>query len=584
MSEAQAYVGIDVSKAELEVAVGEEGWTVSNDESGIETLLEQLRERPIELVVLEATGGHETPAAAVLAEAGLPVVVANPRQVRDFARAMGQLAKTDRIDARVLALFAERVRPEVRALPDEDTQELKALLARRRQLLEMMVAEKNRLKMASTAVEKDIREHIEWLKRKLKSVDSDLERRIKASPVWRAKEDLLRSVPGIGPVVSRTLIGEFPELGKLNRQQIAALAGVAPLNRDSGTLRGKRMVWGGRRSVRVALYMAALTASQRNPAIRVFYQRLRARGKPPKVALTACMRQLLVIVNAMVRDGVSWSPTPSLELELAHSCYQEAGCTFPIIPVGIVPARKERFRSEMQVVLGEPVSWDDLAAKGRKDRDAVRELTARIDQALRGVTLNLEEWEDRPLVETAEAIWSLQVAEAEGAARQLRRFEVIARILGTVRQGSDQRWRAVQRDLLRHYRRLALFRFRPADLLADVGLPSSVRWSARRLYLVGIPFVVLALAGHVTFWVPFRLTRLLTDKARPALDRVSTYKLLYGILTYSAWVFALAVIGVWAWGWGVGIPLLLLLPPPWESRAYGSESAGAGASTTFAAS
>ena len=320
MSEAQAYVGIDVSKAELEVAVGEEGWTVSNDESGIETLLEQLRERPIGLVVLEATGGHETLAAAVLAEAGLPVVVANPRQVRDFARAMGQLAKTDRIDARVLALFAERVRPEVRALPDEDTQELKALLARRRQLLEMMVAEKNRLKMASTAVEKDIREHIEWLKRKLKSVDSDLERRIKASPVWSTKEDLLRSVPGIGPVVSRTLIGELPELGKLNRQQIAALAGVAPLNRDSGTLRGKRMVWGGRRSVRVALYMAALTASQRNPAIRVFYQRLRARGKPPKVALTACMRKLLVIVNAMVRDGVSWSPTPSLELELAHSC------------------------------------------------------------------------------------------------------------------------------------------------------------------------------------------------------------------------------------------------------------------------
>ena len=195
MSEAQAYVGIDVSKAELEVAVGEEGWTVSNDESGIETLLEQLRERPIELVVLEATGGHETPAAAVLAEAGLPVVVANPRQVRDFARAMGQLAKTDRIDARVLALFAERVRPEVRALPDEDTQELKALLARRRQLLEMMVAEKNRLKMASTAVEKDIREHIEWLKRKLKSVDSDLERRIKASPVWSTKE---------GPAAERT--------------------------------------------------------------------------------------------------------------------------------------------------------------------------------------------------------------------------------------------------------------------------------------------------------------------------------------------------------------------------------------------
>ena len=320
MSEAEAYVGIDVSKAELEVAVEDEGWTVSNDESGIEVLVEQLCDRPVELVVLEATGGYEMPAAAALAEAGIPVVVANPRQVRDFARAMGQLAKTDRIDARVLALFGERVRPEVRVLPDEDTQQLTALLARRRQLLEMMVAEKNRLKMASTTVAKDIGEHIEWLKRKLKSVDSELERRIKASPVWRAKEDLLRSVPGIGPVVSRTLIGELPELGQLNRQQIAALAGVAPLNRDSGTLRGKRMVWGGRRSVRVALYMAALTASQRNPAIRVFYQRLTERGKPPKVALTACMRKLLVIVNAMVRDGVSWDPTHASELEFAHSC------------------------------------------------------------------------------------------------------------------------------------------------------------------------------------------------------------------------------------------------------------------------
>ena len=263
----------------------------------------------------------------------------------------------------------------------------------------------------------------------------------------------------------------------------------------------------------------------------------------------------------MFPEGISHSE-PSLAVlrtgtaRMALGAYQEAGCTFPIIPVGIVPARKESFRSEMRVVLGEPISWDDLAAKGRKDRDAVRELTARIDQALRGVTLNLEEWEDRPLVETAEAIWSLQVSDAEGAVRQLRRFEVIARILGTVRQGSDQRWSAVQRDLLIHYRRLALFGFRPADLLAEVSLPSSVRWSARRLYLVGIPFVVLALAGHVTFWVPFRLTRLLTDRARPALDRVSTYKLLYGILTYSAWVFALALIGVWAWGWGLGDPFV----------------------------
>ena len=274
-----------------------------------------------ELVVLEATGGYETAAVAALAEAGLPVVVANPRQVRDFARSTGKLTKTDRIDAELLALFAERVRPEVRPLPDAEAQEFTALLARRRQLLEMMVAEKNRLKVAPKPVAKDIRAHIEWLERRLKSVDSDLERRIKASPVWRAKEDLLRSVPGVGPVVSRTLIGELPELGQLNRQQIAALAGVAPLNRDSGTQRGKRMVWGGRRAVRVALYMAALTASQRNPTIRAFYQQLRDRGKPSKVALTACMRKLLVILNAMVRDGVQWDPAiHPPEAPLAHCC------------------------------------------------------------------------------------------------------------------------------------------------------------------------------------------------------------------------------------------------------------------------
>jgi len=321
MSASSLYVGIDVSKAELEVAVGREAWTVANDEAGIATLLERLGERALELVVLEATGGRETAAVAVLAGAGLPVVVANPRQVRDFARSMGKLAKTDRIDAQVLALFAERVRPDVRPLPDEDAQEFTALLARRRQLIEMTVAEKNRLKMAPKAVAKDIRAHIVWLNRRLKSVDSDLERRIKASPVWRAKEDLLRTVPGIGPVVSRTLIGELPELGQLNRKQIAALAGVAPMNRDSGTWRGKRMVWGGRRSVRVALYMAALTASRRNPTIRVFYQRLRERGKPPKVALTACMRKLLVILNAMVRDGSVWDPsTHTPEAQLAHSC------------------------------------------------------------------------------------------------------------------------------------------------------------------------------------------------------------------------------------------------------------------------
>ncbi len=265
-------------------------------------------------------------------------------------------------------------------------------------------------------------------------------------------------------------------------------------------------------------------------------------------------------------EGISHSQPSLAELRtgtarMALGTYEKTTRTFPIIPVGIVPARKERFRSEMRVVLGEPVSWDDLAERGRKDRDAVRELTARIDQALRGVTLNLERWEDRPLVETAEAIWSLEMAEAEGHAQQLRRYEITARILATVRQGSDERWKAVQQDLSRHYRRLALFGFGPGDLRADVGLPSSVRWSARRLYLGGIPIVAIALLGHVAFWVPFWLTRRLTAKARPELDQVSTYKLLFGILTYSAWVVTAALAAVWVWDLGVGVALLVLLPP-----------------------
>ncbi len=265
-------------------------------------------------------------------------------------------------------------------------------------------------------------------------------------------------------------------------------------------------------------------------------------------------------------EGVSHSEPSLAELRtgtarMALGAYEQTARTFPIVPVGIVPARKERFRSEMRVVLGEPVQWDDLAERGRKDRDAVRELTARIDQGLRGVTLNLEKWEDRPLVETAEAIWSLEVEEAEGPAHQLRRYEITARILSAVRQGSDDRWKALQRDLSNHYRRLALFGFGPGDLHADVGIPSSVRWSARRLYLVGIPVIALALVGHITFWAPFWLTRFLTARARPALDRISTYKLLFGLLNYSAWVALVAAAGLWVWGWGVGLALLLLMPP-----------------------
>lgn len=321
MSEAAVFAGIDVSKSELEVAVGEEGWSVSNDAAGIADLVRRLGNREPALVVLEATGGHETAVVAELISASVPVVVANPRQVRDFGRSTGQLAKTDRIDARVLALFAERVRPEPRPVPDEAAREFTALLARRRQLIEMLTAEKNRLHTAPEAVRKGIQQHIRWLKRQLGGVDADLDGRIKESPVWRAREDLLRSVPGVGPVLSRTLIGELPELGRLNRREIAALVGVAPLNRDSGTLRGKRMVWGGRSSVRAALYMATLTSTRWNPVIAEFYDRLRERGKPPKVALTACMRKLLTILNAMARDGALWDPTIGLrEAEFAHSC------------------------------------------------------------------------------------------------------------------------------------------------------------------------------------------------------------------------------------------------------------------------
>jgi len=310
MSAPACFVGIDVAKATLDIAVrpGGERWSVSNDEAGIGAVVARLQPLAPALIVLEATGGFETATVAAVAAAGLAVVVANPRQVRDFARATGQLAKTDILDAQVLALFAERVRPEVRPLPDGAVQMLDALLTRRRQLLEMLVAEQNRLDFAAAAVRRDITQHIHWLQRRLRDVDGDLEQAIHASPLWRAKEDLLRSVPGVGPVVSRTLLGELPELGTLTHKQIAALVGVAPRACDSGTLRGKRMVWGGRAPVRAALYMAALVAARRNPVIRAFYERLRAAGKPAKVALVACMRKLLTILNAILRTGIPWRP------------------------------------------------------------------------------------------------------------------------------------------------------------------------------------------------------------------------------------------------------------------------------------
>ncbi len=303
------FIGIDVAKATLEVAVRPEGdgWSTSNDDAGITALVARVQPWGPALIVLEATGGFETAVAAALAAAGLRVVVANPRQLRDFAKATGQLAKTDVLDAQILALFAERVQPEPRPLPDEAARGLDALLTRRRQLLEMRTAEQNRLGFTSApAIRREITQHIRWLERRLRDVDGELDRAIRTSPLWRAKEDLLRSVPGIGPVVSRTLLGELPELGALTRQQIAALVGVAPRACDSGTLRGRRIVWGGRAPVRAALYMAALVAARRNPVLRAFYGRLRAAGKAPKVALVACMRKLLTILNAMLRDGTRW--------------------------------------------------------------------------------------------------------------------------------------------------------------------------------------------------------------------------------------------------------------------------------------
>jgi transposase len=309
------FIGIDVSKARLDVAIGPSGEreSVANDESGITSLVKRLVSLNPALIVLEATGGIERSVTRALASAELAVVVVNPRQVRDFAKATGQLAKTDSIDALVLARFAEAVRPAIRPLPDALTLELRALIARRRQITEMIVAERNRLSGASKAVRKRIEAHLRWLQAELKRADNDLDKSIRQSPLWQENQDLLKSVPGIGPVISRTLLAELPELGQLNRKQIAALVGIAPLNRDSGTLKGRRTIWGGRATVRAVLYMAALVASRRNAVIRAFYKRLRIAGKAPKVALVACMRKLLMILNSMIKHKTRWSENFSVQ-------------------------------------------------------------------------------------------------------------------------------------------------------------------------------------------------------------------------------------------------------------------------------
>ncbi|HEX9030006.1 MAG TPA: IS110 family transposase [Anaerolineales bacterium] len=313
------YLGIDVSKARLDVAArpGGEPWSLSHDLDSIDHLVAQLLPQPPRLIIVEATGGLETDLVAALGAAQLPVVVVNPRQVRDFAKSLGRLAKTDRIDAQVLAHFGEAVRPEPRPLPDAPARELQAHLVRRRQLIEMLVAEKNRLHTTHPRLQERLSEHIAWLEAELAELDGQLRDQLQASPLWREQEDLLRSVPGVGSVTAITLLAELPELGQLNRKQIAALVGVAPFNCDSGTQRGKRIIWGGRAAVRSALYMATLSASRYNPVIRDHYQHLLRVGKEKKVALVACMRKLLTILNAMLQTHTAWQPQRACPKTLA---------------------------------------------------------------------------------------------------------------------------------------------------------------------------------------------------------------------------------------------------------------------------
>lgn len=307
-----SYIGIDIAQTELVVArEGVAGSKVyPNTERGCRELVKDLKDA--QLIVLEATGGYERGVVASLGGASLPVVVVNPRQVRDFARATGQLAKTDQLDAHVLAAFGATVKPELRALPSEDEEELRDFLTRQQQLIQMLVAEKSRLLQAQgkgrQALRRQIKKHISYLERELKELDADLDQVIKGSPLWREQDDLLQSVPGIGKQTSRILLGTLPELGTATAAEIARLAGLAPMNRDSGKWRGKRWIGGGRPRARAALYMATLSATRFNPVVRAWYKRLLTAGKPKKVALVACMRKLLVVINAMLRNRERWQP------------------------------------------------------------------------------------------------------------------------------------------------------------------------------------------------------------------------------------------------------------------------------------
>ena len=317
------FVGIDVSKARLDIALRPFGetWSASNEPEGVTGLVDRLHEVAPELIVLEPTGGYELLVVSAMLAAHLPVVLVNPRQVRDFAKATGKLAKTDALDAGVLAHYGEAVRPLVRELPDEAAQELTALVTRRRQLVDMRTAELNRLHIVPRRLHPQIREHVATLERYIEELNGELGNLIQSSPIWQAKDELLQSAKGVGPVLSASLIANLPELGALDRKEIAALVGVAPLNRDSGTLRGKRTCWGGRADVRAVLYVATISATRSNPAIRDFYQRLLSAGKLKKVALVACAHKLLLVLNAMVKNQTRWDAEfTASPLTPQHSC------------------------------------------------------------------------------------------------------------------------------------------------------------------------------------------------------------------------------------------------------------------------
>jgi len=304
------FIGIDVSKDHLDTArrPSNEKLRFFNNDEGVDGLISHLRPFQPTLIVLEATGRYHQLVLGRLLAAGLPAIAINPRQARDFARAIGQLAKTDRIDAAVLAEFAEKIRPELRSIADDATQELEALCTRRRQLVTMLSAEKNRLHTAPKTVRSEIHRHIHWLEKEISQLEKDLDRRIRCSPAWREKDDLLRSCKGIGPITTHTMVSCLPELGTLSGRQISALVGIAPFNDDTGKHQGRRHIQGGRLDVRAVLYMATLAAIRHNPVIRNFHRRLIAAGKAKKVAITACMRKLLTILNAMLRDKKPWQP------------------------------------------------------------------------------------------------------------------------------------------------------------------------------------------------------------------------------------------------------------------------------------